>query len=237
MIAGLVPCSFIDYPGHLAAVLFTQGCNLHCPYCHNPDLISQTPNGLMPLGVIESFLQNRRGRISGVVITGGEPTIHEELFELIRTIRKQGCCVKLDTNGTRPSVLEALLSQNLLDYVALDVKDVPEHYDDWLGFFDAGAKVQDSIALLRQSSVAHEYRTTLVAKRHNLETLVEMHRLIADDAPWFLQQAICGKTLEQKRPWTPLSNEQTRAIAAGFGRLGITNVRLRGGAGNERFVA
>jgi pyruvate formate lyase activating enzyme len=236
VIAGLVSCSFIDYPGHLAAVLFAQGCNLHCPYCHNPDLIPQVANGVS-IDAIESFLRNRRGRISGVVITGGEPTLHAELFDLIRRVRKLGFCVKLDTNGTQPAVLQDLLSQNLLDYVALDVKDLPEHYGDWLGPAGVGAMLQKSISILRLSSVAHEYRTTIVAGRHRLESLVELHRLIADDSPWLIQPAICGKALARNEFWSPISDAQTRIIIAGLGQLGITNVHLRGGTSGARFVA
>jgi pyruvate formate lyase activating enzyme len=189
MIAGLVPCSFIDYPGRLAAVLFLQGCNLQCPYCHNSGLIPCKGGGVYSLEDILVWLRGRVGRLTGVVISGGEPTLHPALIELITELHNIGFVVKLDTNGTHPEVLRRLLEMRLLDYVAMDLKDLPERYQDWLTMLPVGANIMNSIDLLTQSGIKHEFRTTLLRLQHDIEKLRAIQRLIPN-SPWYLQRAV-----------------------------------------------
>lgn len=189
MIAGLVPCSFIDYPGRLAAVLFLQGCNLHCPYCHNAQLIPRSGSGHLSRSEVLSWLRGRVGRLTGVVVSGGEPTLQPTLIELLTEIRSLGYHVKLDTNGTRPCVLRRLLELNLLNYVAMDLKDLPELYQQWLSASPVGTAIRASIALLKESQVSHEFRTTVQDSQHDLKKLQAMQRLISE-SPWYLQRAV-----------------------------------------------
>lgn len=207
MIAGLVPCSFVDYPAKLAAVAFLPGCNLRCPYCHNPELVQGKTDAGLSTDSVLTLLERRKSRLSAVVISGGEPTLSARLEELIGRIKGCGYSIKLDTNGSHPEVLEHLIERRLVDYVALDVKDVPARYADWLGSPNTGARLEASLRVLRKSGVAREYRTTLVSGRHAVDTLLEIHELIDDGAPWYLQRALPGRTL-RPAAWTPMSPRQ-----------------------------
>ena len=123
--AGLVTQSLVDYPGEIAAILFTRGCNIRCPFCHNPHLLVRTSRNAEPsvtMREIVDFLQEHKGFLDAAVITGGEPTLHPELPDAIRVIKEMGYLVKLDSNGTNPVMLQQLMEQQLLDYVAMDIK-------------------------------------------------------------------------------------------------------------------
>ena len=126
-IGGLQKCSLIDYPEKLAAIIFTQGCNFKCPYCHNPELNAAQGNPFDKRMILE-FLKTRVGKLDGVVITGGEPTLHKNLPDFIAKIKGLGFCVKLDTNGTNPEMLKRLLDEKLIDYVAMDIKAPIQKY-------------------------------------------------------------------------------------------------------------
>ncbi len=132
MLGGIEPCSFIDFPGRVAAVLFLRGCNLQCRYCHNPQLIPRTGAGGGPDDGTLEFLQKRRGLLGGVVVTGGEPTLQARLPVLLEAVRSMGFAVKLDTNGTRPEVVGRLIAERLLEYAAVDVKIAPGPGSRWL---------------------------------------------------------------------------------------------------------
>ncbi|MDJ0781502.1 MAG: anaerobic ribonucleoside-triphosphate reductase activating protein [Desulfosarcinaceae bacterium] len=162
-IGGFQPFSLSDFPGRAAAILFTQGCNFRCPYCHNRSLwasVPLAPPALTISGVL-AFLRERVGRLGGVVVTGGEPTLQAALADLLEAIKAIGLAVKLDTNGARPRVIEALLGRGLVDYIAMDIKAPPEKYDLLCGcHVDLGA-IRRSMALIAASGVAHHFRTTL----------------------------------------------------------------------------
>jgi pyruvate formate lyase activating enzyme len=161
IIGGLQKVSLIDFPEKVAAVVFTRGCNFRCPYCHNPELVD--PNRYVsPLveASVFSFLETRADRLQGVVISGGEPTIHEDLTAFARRIRSLGYAIKLDTNGSSPGMLERLVAQKLLDYVALDVKSPLRKYAEVARVPTAADEVRRSIEILIHSRVPHEIRTT-----------------------------------------------------------------------------
>jgi pyruvate formate lyase activating enzyme len=187
MIGGLVPCSFIDFRGTLSAVVFLRGCNLRCPYCHNASLLDIA--GPSPLGSSDllRLLETRRGRLGGVVFSGGEPTLRPELRSLIVAARDLGFAIKLDTNGTRPDVLADLLKARLLDYVAMDLKDEPEAYPDWLDLREDPAALVQSLRLLACSGVSHELRTTMIPSRHDAARLDRMARWARGCQRWVLQ--------------------------------------------------
>lgn len=187
VIAGLQRCSFVDYPGRLSAVVFLQGCNLRCPYCHNSSLIPRHASSAIYDSELMYFLASRRGRLDGVVITGGEPTLHPGLRSLIEAVRDLGFSVKLDTNGTRPDVLAELIGCGLLDYVALDLKDEPHAYSQWLGMQEGPDVLHGSLEIVKTSQVDHELRTTVLMPYHDKERLGRMAQWAVGSAKWILQ--------------------------------------------------
>jgi anaerobic ribonucleoside-triphosphate reductase activating protein len=158
-IGGLQKFSLIDYPGKTAAVIFTQGCNMFCPYCHNPQLVYPD---LYKQPVEEkdilTFLEKRRGLLDGAVITGGEPTIYEDLPDFILKIKRMGYLAKLDTNGTNPEMLRKLIGLNIIDFIAMDIKSPPEKYN--LFFGGDFNKIKKSVNIISESGLPHLFRTT-----------------------------------------------------------------------------
>lgn len=186
-IGGLIKTTLIDFPGEVATVLFTTGCNFNCPYCHNRPLIMPAAETLAN-GSVMAHLEKRAGLCDGVVISGGEPTLQPGLEAAVVEIRRLGYKVKLDTNGTRPEVLKRLLDLELLDYVAMDVKSSPERHEQVTGG-NAGDRisVEQSVDLLMGSSVAHEFRTTVVFPLHDYEEIKRVGGRLAEAKNWVLQ--------------------------------------------------
>ncbi len=195
-IAGLVRSSLIDFPGRVAAVIFTPGCNFRCPWCHNAEL-ALTPHTAPPahsLGEVLDFLESRRGLLGGVVISGGEPTLQPGLADCIEKVKTLGLGVKLDTNGTRPDILASLIENGLLEYVALDVKGPPEAYPALSGMPEAPLQaIERAMALLaRHASTAKghfraEFRTTVMEPHLDEARLLGMAHWIPAGIPWRLQ--------------------------------------------------
>lgn len=162
-ISGIQKNSFIDYPGKIAAVIFTPGCNLNCFYCHNKILLSQNAyKNLLDTEEILKFLYDRKNFLDGVVISGGEPTLQARLEEFIQNVKRMGYPVKLDTNGINPHILKKLIDSKLLDYVAMDIKAPSYKYVDICRVETDIDKIQESIDLLMQGKVDYEFRTTFV---------------------------------------------------------------------------
>jgi len=164
-LAGFVPLSLCDYPGRLSAVVFTQGCNFRCPWCHNGHLLplDVAPSRLVSEERVMSLLEERRARVKGVVVTGGEPTLQPALPQFLRRLKTLGLDVKLDTNGSRPEVVRRLVADRLLDYIAMDIKAPWEKYAALTGLTCCDvAAVQASVALIAASGVPHQFRTTRV---------------------------------------------------------------------------
>ena len=171
---GLYKLTLLDFPEHLACTAFTGYCNLRCPFCHNAELVLHPE--LQPCiseDAFFSFLQTRQGILEGVCISGGEPTLQPDLLPFVRKIKQLGFQVKLDTNGTHPAVLEALFAENLLDYVAMDIKNTKEKYALTTGVttFDI-VPIEKSITLIRQYAPDYEFRTTVVQGLHTQEDLL-----------------------------------------------------------------
>lgn len=163
-IGGLLKNTMIDYPGKLSCGIFLSGCNFDCPYCHNPDLAkgcSGSDAETSPRNVFR-FIETRKGFLDGVVISGGEPTLQEDLFDLCRRIKKMGYAVKLDTNGSRPQVIKRLLTEGLIDYIAMDLKTDPILYATYIKTDCNMAAILSSIEIIMTSAVAYEFRTTCV---------------------------------------------------------------------------
>lgn len=160
-IAGFQKCSMVDFPGRVSAVVFTPGCNMNCHYCHNQILLGKAADcELLPVGEVLEFLKRRRRMLDGLVVSGGEPTLQRGLFAFLERIRPLGLEIKLDTNGTRPGTLARLLDRELVDFVAMDLKAPRARYDEICGVkVDMGA-IEESIGILLESGVDHEFRTT-----------------------------------------------------------------------------
>lgn len=191
LIAGVQKLTLLDFPGHLACTVFLPGCNLRCPFCHNASLV--LPRGdeaAMTVDEFLAFLQKRRGRLQGVCVTGGEPTLYPDLPDLLRQIHTLGFAVKLDTNGTNPALLRAILSDGLVDYVAMDIKNSPARYAETCGGVDVLDKVRESAALLMASGVDYEFRTTLAHPLHTVEDVAAIGAWLQGARRYFLQQFV-----------------------------------------------
>lgn len=161
ILGGFEPLSLSDYPGTPAAVIFTQGCNWRCPYCHNKLLLPEQGEHQYSVEFILHRLEQRQNKLGGVVVSGGEPTLQEGLADFLSELKSLNFKVKLDTNGSRPAVLESLLSLDCLDYIAMDIKAPWHKYQLLTGATEVNVKaVQDSVQLIASSSIAHHFRTT-----------------------------------------------------------------------------
>ena len=177
-IAAVVKCSFIDYPGKIAAVVFTPGCNLCCPFCHNRELIDgdNVTCGTTQDEVL-AYLGTRQGLIDAIVVSGGEPTLQPGLAAFMAEVRTLGYLVKLDTNGTRPDVLASVINTEVVDYVAMDIKAPVKKYDAICGVsVDQGA-IDESIALFMDGRVNYEFRTTIIPQLTREDTLAIGNRI------------------------------------------------------------
>ena len=189
LINGLQKLTLLDFPGHVACTVFTGGCNLRCPFCHNALLVTETEDlESYPEEDILAFLEKRRGVLDGIALTGGEPLIQKGVREFIEKVRALGYLVKLDTNGTRPEVLRELLTAGLLDYVAVDIKNSPEKYGETVGVPDFDiTPVRETVDMLIKGSVPYEFRTTVVREYHSEESIGKIGQWIAGAERYFLQ--------------------------------------------------
>lgn len=188
-ICGLQKLSLLDFPGKLAATVFTGGCNLRCPFCHNASLVTHAAETeRIPVPEVLGFLKKRVGKLDGVCISGGEPLLQDGIEDFIREIRALGFLIKLDTNGCFPEKLAALLNAALLDYVAMDVKNSPEKYTVTVGVPDFDVTpVLKSAALLKASGVPYEFRTTLVRGLHESADMAGIGTIIRGAPAYYLQ--------------------------------------------------
>ncbi|SHO53045.1 anaerobic ribonucleoside-triphosphate reductase activating protein [Anaerocolumna xylanovorans] len=188
-IHGFQKTTLLDYPGHLAATIFLGGCNFLCPFCHNASLVL-SPDSLpaIPEEEVLSTLKKRKGILEGVCITGGEPTLEADLADFIKKIKDLGFLVKLDTNGSNPILLEKLLSQKLLDYVAMDIKSSPLKYPAAIGKSNFPLKnISESIKLLLMDKVDYEFRTTIIKELHSPSDLILIGEWIKGAKAYYLQ--------------------------------------------------
>ena len=206
LFAGLQKLTLLDYPQHTACTLFTQGCNLRCPFCHNSLLLDacRAPENPILADDVLAFLYKRRGTLDGVCITGGEPLMHDELREFILHVRKLGFLVKLDTNGCYPDRLRHLIDEGLLDMVAMDIKNSPARYAMTVGVpgFDI-TPVRESAALLMEGKVPYEFRTTVCDELHRDEDMEEIALWLKGDSKYFLQSYLESDAVLHKGLHTP----------------------------------
>lgn len=227
-IHGLNKTTLLDYPEHVAATIFTGGCNFRCPFCHNGDLVLH-PNDFPVISEEEifAFLRKRKGVLSGVCITGGEPTLQPDLLPFIKKIKELGYLVKLDTNGYRPDVLRQLLAEGMLDHVAMDIKNCKEKYAIATGVSEIDiAKIEESVELIKQSGIAYEFRTTVVKELHSEEDFAAIGEWLLGAEAYYLQSYRDNENVIQ-RGFSAYSREELERFAALLAPF-VKKVELRG---------
>ena len=197
LIGGLQKFSLIDYPGKLCAIIFTQGCNFRCPYCHNPELV--LPERFIPSlseEEIFSFLDKRKKQLEAVEVTGGEPTLQPDLLSFLAKIKNRGFSVKLDTNGSFPEIVQKAIRQGVVDYLAMDVKAPLERYQAVTHSKIDPQKIKKTIAIIMKSGLDYEFRTTIVKSQLSLEDFLKIAQLIKGAKLYVLQNFVPAKTLD-----------------------------------------
>ncbi len=192
-IGGFVKFSLIDYPGKVAAVIFTQGCNFRCPYCHNPQLVyPELFTDPVSFESIFDFLKERRGLLDGVVFCGGEPTLQEDLLEIICKVRSLGYAVKLDTNGSNPDILAKVLPY--IDYAAMDIKaPFGDAYARVCGVTINDYEIRRSMLLIRAAGLAYEFRTTFDLKYISIEGIGKIKKMLGRHEPYTIRDAVLNR--------------------------------------------
>jgi len=218
LIGGLQPVTLLDYPHKIAAIIFTAGCNMRCPFCYNyqlvlPELIRA--DKLYDESQIINFLKNRKKYLEGLVISGGEPTLQPDLISFLKKIKKIGYQIKLDTNGLMPDVLASVIDDNLVDYLAMDIKGPADKYKFFSGV--EFGRIGESIKLIMNSGLPYEFRSTLIKKMHQPEDMEGMSELIVGAENYFLQNYLSQPVLAgdnfKGRSFTTKELEEFKTIA------------------------
>lgn len=204
LLGGFQKMTLIDYPGKIAATVFTAGCNFRCPFCHNPELIAIDPEDMSVFREQEKkfldFLEGRKGLLDGVCITGGEPTVQADVVPFMRKLKAMGFLVKLDSNGTNPEVLRQVFDEGLADYVAMDIKNGAERYAETVGTSVDMDRIRESIRLIMESGVSYEFRTTVVPGIHTEEDFDGIAELVEGAERYYLQIFRDGKVFAPDDP-------------------------------------
>lgn len=233
LISAIQKFTMLDYPDHTAAIVFTPGCNMRCKFCHNkefvlPKEVEKIAGSFVDEEAVLQFLETRKGLLDGVVISGGEPTLQKDLCFFIEKVRAKGFLVKLDTNGHQPDIIKELAEAGLLDYIAMDVKTLPEKYEELVGEGDYVTTIPRSIEIIKKSGIAYEFRTTMIKEVHTQEIIEEMTNLLAGSEKYYMQTFRSQNTLdpvfEKCHPFEP---SEMREICQKFARV-IDDVGVRG---------
>ena len=202
---GFQPFTLSDFPGRTAAVVFTQGCNLRCPFCHNGALLTCDPHhkNLLSEDEILSFLRGRKGKLDGFVVTGGEPTLQPGLIPFLRKVRALGYQIKLDTNGTRPEVIVAVQLEGLVDYIAMDLKAPLDEYGRLTGTDVCVRSIEKSIDIIANSGIEHEFRTTVVEALLSPGDLAVIRAAVPKGSPYKLQNFRAEHALDKRLAGMP----------------------------------
>lgn len=228
IVCGFQKLTLLDFPGRVAATVFTGGCNLRCPFCHNATLVTDTKETpILATDEVLAYLKKRQGILDGVCVTGGEPTLQVDLPDFLRRLKEMGYAVKLDTNGTSPEVLRRLIAEHLVDYVAMDIKNCREKYGITAGKipFDL-SPIEKSVKLLMSGSIPYEFRTTTVRGIHSAADFRAIGTWIAGAERYFLQGFVDSGSLIGGgfEAFTPDEMKQFLAIV----RQTVPNAQLRG---------
>ncbi len=227
IISGLQKLTLLDFPEKTAATVFVGGCNLRCPFCHNSGIVFSPKESEIDEEELFFYLEKRVGILDGVCVTGGEPLSSPDTPRLIEKIKALGYDVKLDTNGTYPERLSSLIERGLLDYIAMDIKNSPDRYGETVGLdnFDI-TPILRSVEIIKNSSVPHEFRTTLVEGLHSEREICEIGKWLGDGEKYFLQKFVdSGACI--KEGMKPLSDELMQKCLKAVSKY-VTNAQLRG---------
>jgi pyruvate formate lyase activating enzyme len=250
-IGGLEKFSLLDYPEKISAIIFTQGCNFRCQFCYNPMLVwpkqvgkskyAQDVIGASRLAAEQQkvhptfkeddlfvFLESRAGKLDAVVITGGEPCLHKDLPEFIAKIKKIGYLIKLDTNGSYPEILEKLIKEKLIDYIAMDLKAPAEKYEEVTGIEANFENINKSVRIIMQSGLPYEFRTTVVPGFINKDNIGDMGKIIEGAEKWYLQGFKSKTDLvnQELKGKVPYNSRQMQEIAE-LGRKFVKKCEVR----------
>lgn len=231
LISGIKTTTLLDYPGKVAAIIYTLGCNFRCGFCHNPefvlpDEVRKQKDDVISEEAFFCFLKTRKNFLDGVVICGGEPTIHKDLPEFASKIKNLGYLVKLDTNGSHPMMLQTMLAQQLVDYIAMDIKAPIDRYDTIVGTSHDANAYRESIRLLLASDIEYEFRSTLIQGWHTESDVLSMAQDIAGAKKYFLQNYRPNHTLDPNFSGASFSSSdlvKLRDIASTY----VENCRIR----------
>ena len=225
---GFQKMTMLDYPGHVACTLFTAGCNFRCPFCHNATLVTSiTKDDLHTEEEILTYLRKRRGILDGVCITGGEPLMQTDLKAFIIKVKELGLMVKLDTNGSNPSLLKELIEEGLLDYVAMDIKNAPNKYALTAGLDQVDMEaIRQSVDILKGCNIPYEFRTTIVPEYHTASDIEEIAKWLSGCYGYFLQQFVdSGCTIRNNlHAYAPSAMMELLQITKKY----VPNAQLRG---------
>lgn len=228
VISGMEKLTLLDYPGNTACLIFTQGCNFRCPFCHNSDLLSDNAsNEIIPEDEVIKYLEKRKKLLDGVCISGGEPLLQNDIEEFISKVKSMGFKVKLDTNGSSPSKLKRLIDKGLVDYVAMDIKNDFTKYDLTSGIEKIKIdNIKRSIQIIEDSDIDYEFRTTVVKQLHNLYGIENICEYIGPKAKYYIQNyRDSGGVLQQGL--TGFDNEELVMMQDKL-KLVYPNVMVRG---------
>jgi pyruvate formate lyase activating enzyme len=229
-IKGFIDTSFIDWKGQLSSVIFTGGCNFRCPYCHNSSIVLH-PDRVenVPFEYIIHHLRKYKNWVERVVITGGEPTINTGLLSIVKQLKNEGIKIKLDTNGSSPSIIKGLINGGLIDYIAMDIKGPVEQYKRWCGVDVDIKKIEESIRFILEENVDYEFRMTVVPFLHRENDIYEVAAYIKDAKKFFIQGFKPNNTLNQAyahiKPFSPEKMEKIRQNVSN--QLSINNRNLQ----------
>ncbi|MEM7821490.1 MAG: anaerobic ribonucleoside-triphosphate reductase activating protein [Candidatus Aenigmatarchaeota archaeon] len=229
IIKGYIPTTLIDYPGKIASIVFLPRCNFRCPYCYNVELVNDSEElEIISEDEIFEHLKLNKDWIEGVVLTGGEPCIHQDLPAFIKKIKELGFLVKLDTNGTNPKMLKELIEEKTIDYIAMDIKAPLEKYEDVARVKVNKEDIKKSIDIIRSSGIDYEFRTTVLPTLLKKRDMEKIGVWLKGSKKFFIQQFRPGKTLDKKfqneKPYSLEDLDEFREILKKF----IENVEIRG---------
>lgn len=225
---GFQKMTMLDFPGYVACTVFTPGCNFLCPFCHNSLLVTKVnENEMYSEDEILAYLKKRKGVIDGICISGGEPLMHDDIFDFVKKVKESGMLVKIDTNGSFPDKLKKLIDSGNIDYVAMDIKNCPDKYAETIGYSDFDfSPVRKSVELLLAGKVEYEFRTTVVKEFHTTQDMVKIGELINGADKYFIQHFIetDGNIQQGLTPVDREEMENLRISVSGF----VKNAELRG---------
>lgn len=213
VIKGFEKTTLVDYPSHIATTVFTVGCNMRCPFCHNRELVIGNRLDSISLDTFFDFLKKRHTILEAVCITGGEPTLHDDLIEFLQQIKSYGLKTKLDTNGLKPEMIKLALDEKLLDFIAMDIKNSLQKYSVSTGITESWLpKISQSVEVIKQSNINYEFRTTVMRELHTLEDFISIGHWLNGSKNYTLQQYYASENQLTENIYTSYSVEEMEHI-------------------------